>query len=541
MKKIILNLLLLIAAITTMVGQKQRYLNQVFDSVNTIYSVYGQNATVITAAITGHATKVPLAVTIYTPKNDTVRKRPLVIYLHTGNFLPFPINQSTGGRTTIPATSPLAAAGATLAQIGMGYPVDSPLVEICTRLAKMGYVTAAIDYRCGWNPIASTQTERVNTLINAAYRGVQDLRNAIRYFKASVIAQGNPFGIDTSKIVAWGQGTGGYISMAAATMDSYLDIVQKSSNKFIGDNGLPYVIESVHGNIYGTSVGVVPAGAPSLAGDTLCYPNIPGISSDFQLCVNMGGALADTQWIDNTDLPMIGFQEPRDPFAPYKEGIVNVPQGSNAPLSVVKVQGTYLAIKKADSLGLQKKMRDLKLADVITQAANKKNDGIEGLYPVNGTNPFDSDPWNWWDTTIMSAIQKQFGYGNNTNGLATQPDMSAAKSRRYIDTIIAYYAPRAFAVLGLGTFVATPDLLQASQVGLRMSPNPMTSQTSFTTKIDNPIKGLVIYDVNGNVVRQINKINSSEYTLYRGDLSNGVYYVQFGFDNGVITKPLIVQ
>ena len=27
----------------------------------TIYSVYGQNATVITAAITGHATKVPLA------------------------------------------------------------------------------------------------------------------------------------------------------------------------------------------------------------------------------------------------------------------------------------------------------------------------------------------------------------------------------------------------------------------------------------------------------------------------------------------------
>ena len=178
-------------------------------------------------------------------------------------------------------------------------------------------------------------------------------------------------------------------------------------------------------------------------------------------------------------------------------------------------------------------MRDLKLADVITQAAKQKNDGIEGLYPVNGTNPFDSDP-ELVDTTIMSAIQKQFDMVIIQNGLATQPDMSAAKSRRYIDTIIAYYAPRAFAVLGSGYIRGDSDLwVQASQVGLRMSPNPMTSQTSFTTKIDNPIKGLVIYDVNGNVVRQINKINSSEYTLYRGDLSNGVYYVQFGFfDNG---------
>ena len=535
MKKLsFLSLLFLAISITSLLGQKVRYIHQIFDSVNVTNTYYGQNITVLASP---SFLKVPLPVSIYTPKGDTVSNRPLIIYIHTGNFLPFPVNQGTSGRTTPP---PAGDPAASIAQLGMGFPSDSPLVEICTRLTKMGYVVAAIDYRGGWNPIASTQTERVNTLINAAYRGVQDLRTAIRFFKLTAKLQNNPFGVDTSKIVAWGQGTGGYVSMAAATMDNYLDIVLKSNNKFIGPdiNGDgqpdPYVIQSIHGDIYGTSLGRHP-----VSGDTLSLPNHVGYSSDFQLCVNMGGALADSQWIDGTDLPMIGFQEPRDPFAPYKEGIVNVPQGASAPLPVVVVQGTYLTIQKADKLGLNKKMRDLKLADIYTQNANKKNDGIEGLYPINGNpaNPFDSDPWAWWDTTVM----KQIAPANNANGLLTNPDMSATKARRYIDTIIGYFAPRAFAVLDLGTFVSTPDLLKAQEVGFQMMPNPMTHQSELQTNPDYKMKRLTIYDINGRAVREVKQINSNHYTLERNALPQGVYYLQVGFDKGVITKSILIQ
>jgi hypothetical protein len=534
MKNLTLMLALVISTTSFVFSQKVRYIHPVFDTVVTTQTVYGQNATVLTIAATGKATKVPLPVTIYSPKGDTVKRRPLVIYAHTGNFLPFPTNGGTGGRTVVPPGSPLAA----IAPLGMGFPVDSPVVEICTRLAKMGYVVAAIDYRTGWNPIAPTQTERVNTLINAAYRGVQDFRTAIRFFKLSAIALGNPFGIDTSKIVGWGQGTGGYITMAAATLDSYNDIVLKSSNKFVGANGLPYVIQQVHGDIYGTSVGINPAN-----GDTLAYINHPGINSDFQLCVNMGGALADTQWIDATDIPMIGYHEPRDFFAPYKEGLVQVPIGGGQTLPVVIVQGTYLATQKTDQLGLNKKMRDLKLNDVITQAANKKNDGIEGLYPLNGTGltPLDSDPWNWWDTTVMAAFERQSMRGNNTNGLAQNPDMSAAKARRYIDTIMAYYAPRAFAVLGLGTFVNTPDLLKDHQVGLKISPNPITHYTSITSHIDHLIRRVTVYDANGRQLETISKVNTNQYTWQRNGLPTGLYYMQVGFDKGTITKPVLIQ
>lgn len=530
MKKVIFSLIVLAISFSTLMGQKVRYIHQVFDSVNTTDTYYGQNITVLTSPV---FRKVPLPVRIYTPKGDTLRKRPLIIYCHTGNFLPFPVNGGVTGRNQPPAaTDPAAGIGA----LGMGFPIDSALVEICTRLTKMGYVVAAIDYRTGWNPLHMDQTERVDQLINAAYRGVQDFRTAIRYFKLTAPL----YGIDTSKIVGWGQGTGGYITMAAATMDNYLDIVLKSSNKFIGadKNGDgtpdPMVITSIHGDIYGTSVGRHP-----VSGDTLSLPNHVGLSSDFQLCVNMGGALADSQWIDATDLPMIGFHEPRDLFAPYTEGVVNVPRGAEAPLPVVKVQGSYLAVQKIDKLGLNKKMRDLKLNDVITQTANKKNDGIEGLYPINGdpSTARDSDPWTWWDSTVMKTIAPT----NHASSITGNPGMSAAKGRRYIDTIIAYFAPRAFAVLNLGTFTSTPDLLKDHQVGLKIMPNPLTTQTTIQSNPDSKIKGIVVYDVNGRVIRSVKNVNTNQFVLQRNNMPNGIYYVQIGFDKGNITKSIVVQ
>jgi len=522
MKKIKLFILIMTLCSFGMYGQKIRYINQVFDSFNVTHTFYGTNITVLASPT---LIKVPLPVSIFTPKGDTVKNRPLVIYAHTGNFLPYPTNGGTNGRTSIFGNPALAS----LAQLGMGFPVDSALIEICTRLTKMGYVVAAMDYRSGWNPIATTQGERVNTLINAAYRGVQDFRTLIRYFKLTAKLQGNPYGVDTSKIVGWGQGTGGYITLAASVLDRYSDIVNASEGKFIGGTAampVPYVIESIHGDIYGTAFGKHP-----VTGDTLSLPNHVGYGSDFQLCVNMGGALADSAWLDATDLPLIAYHEPRDPFAPYKEGIVLVPVVN---LPVIKVQGSYVATKKADLLGLQKKMRDLKLNDIYTQNANKKNDGIEGLYPVTGDNPFDSDPWNWWDTTVIVAA-------NSRNGLLTNPNMSAAKARRYIDTLIGYFAPRAFAVLNLGTFVNTPDLLKDYEVGFKMMPNPMINQTLLQTNLRYPMKSVTIYDLNGKVLRSMPKINTNNLTIYRNELPQGAYFLQVGFEKGVIAKTILIQ
>ena len=50
--------------------------------------------------------------------------------------------------------------------------------------------------------------------MTAVYRAMQDCKAAVRYFKMSAQNMGNPYGIDTSKIVLSGQGSGGLGSIS---------------------------------------------------------------------------------------------------------------------------------------------------------------------------------------------------------------------------------------------------------------------------------------------------------------------------------------
>ena len=55
------------------------------------------------------------------------------------------------------------------------------------------------------------------------------------------------------------------------------------------------------------------------------------------------------------------------------------------------------------------------------------------------------------------------------------------------------------------------------------------------------MKRLTIFDINGRAVREVKQINSNHYTLERNALPQGVYYLQVGFDKGVITKSILIQ
>ncbi|MFQ5447190.1 MAG: hypothetical protein ACE5FF_09660, partial [Saprospiraceae bacterium] len=120
-------------------------------------------------------------------------------------------------------------------------------------------VAASADYRLGWNPFDPDEVVRRWALVNAMYRSIQDARTAIRFFKGTAAELGNPFGIDLNKIVLWGQGTGGYISLNAMILDDYNKALIP---KFLLPGGGPMISEQVSGDIYGTSVGVVPPGYP---------------------------------------------------------------------------------------------------------------------------------------------------------------------------------------------------------------------------------------------------------------------------------------
>lgn len=514
MKK--LTLLFLCMAALNLVTAQQRYLDPVFSSVTKASNqVYGSNFTALTLAVTGHTARQPLVMNVYQPEGDTETARPLVIYLHTGNFLPFPQNGSCGGTIN-----------------------DATCDEVATRLAKMGYVVAVADYRLGWNPIASGPTGELTrraTLINAAYRGIQDIRTCIRYFRRNAADLGNTWKIDPNKIVVWGQGTGGYISLAMNSFDKYQEVLITSiPRKFQLPTGLPapndwlpMVLEGYNGNIEGTSgphvsdafYNQITQGAYPV-GDTLAVPNHPGYSSAFNLCVNTGGALADSLWIGDGDNPTISYQVPADPFAPYTTDILIVPT-TNEP--VVEVSGAY------DVQGVIKRFGNNAVfntvpanADPLAAIANARNDGRNGLFPLpQAAN--NSSPWEW--TTFPNAPATC-----NTNSVT---------AKTYLDTIIAYYAPRACVSLGLPCgFVGTKEV-DAVSVNLEVAPVPAVDAVRISA--DQEIRNLFVFDIKGSLVRNINGINATNFTLQRNDLENGIYFAQIQFEQGFVKRKIVFQ
>ena len=417
-------------------GAQTRYLDEVFSDVTVTSNIqYGTNVTVITVAAGLPPTEQPLVLDLYEPAGDTETDRPLLMMFHTGNFLPVYLNGGAQGTKT-----------------------DSAVVELCTRYAKMGYVVASVDYRTGWNPLAATQEERTIQLIQAAYRGVQDSRTAVRYFRKSVAEDGNPYGINDSKIALGGDGTGGYITMASAGISSYNDIILDDGgmpiSKFWYDPGsgsqVPMVVESIHGNPDATNDAYAPAEA---GGFQLCVANHVGYDSDFDFQFNLGGALGDLNWLDEGDIPMVSFHCPHDPFAPYETAVLIVPTTQEP---VVEVSGAYDVHQEINSYAAN---NNAAFADAdIEDAASAVNNGWSGLFPVfnnyvdgSPTEPFDSSPWQWFDEAAVQAYDDAEGTTILASQLSLNPTMGEAEAMFWIDQIVDYNSPRMGLALGVLT------------------------------------------------------------------------------------------
>ncbi len=496
-------ILLFLLAISTSLSAQRRYYDQVFANVDVTTNItYGVNASVLELSVAMQAIPKPLKMNVYTPAGDTETDRPLVIILHTGNFLPPTVNGGCSG--TI---------------------FDADDVEMATRLAKMGYVAAVADYRIGWNPIGD-QTTRVATLINAAYRGVQDSRTCIRYFRKDH-ANGNNYGIDPNKITLWGIGAGGYISLASATLDTITDTYIP---KFLTAQG-PMVIEAVNGNPDGTTVGITFPGYPGFpAGDTLCYPNHVGYSSEFGLAVNLGGALGDTSWIEAGETPIISFHVPTDPFAPCGTGIVNVPPPVNLP--VVEVTGSCGFQPILDAVGNNDAMVNANLSDDLSLHARSINGNIEAFYPFIGLPAGESAPW-------------AFASSSNPYGLTTDPmcETQNASHLATIDTIMRYFAPRACAVFGLynDCQVTSTKNLTSIEVGMTATPNPASDQFVLKTDSRFTMQHIELIDVAGRLCRSIRDVNASQYTVLRDGLAPGIYFARVTFKEGLATQKVVLH
>ncbi len=502
-------------------AQTGRYLNEVFTGVTVTQDIeYAQNISVLT----GTPVLIPLRCDIYAPTGDTVTNRPLVLLGPTGNFLPAIIN---GGPT--------------------GGIRDSANVELAKLLAKRGYVVASFYYRQGWDPLNPNQDVRTATILKAAYRGVQDARACARFFRKTVAESSNPYGINPDNIVIGGIGTGGYVAMGAAYLNDFALEVQLP--KFQDFNtGNYYVDTLLDGNVLGTNT------------TPLNNPNHVSYSSDFRLAFNLGGAMGDSVWIQAGEIPTVGFQTPQDPFAPYDIGSVIVP--TTGDLVIDAAAGALAVARINDRLQINKIFKDANFTDGYSLAANKLNQGFEGLFPLN--RPFtpgtiscapaplslplqpEGSPWSWWNEAVFIATWDQFNPNSPTPGIvvncnqrAGNPDMSATKGRTYLDSVVNYLAPRMYVVMELYPTSIEDFRLEQS---LKVFPNPASDRIEVAlVDGDNFIRSVELMDMNGRTVFVQRNLRTDHTVINRDNLSSGLYLLRVQGEKGQTSQRILFR
>ena len=457
---------------------------------------------------------------VYQPDQavDPLDTRPVVIYVHTGNALPPPLNGSPTGTRK-----------------------DSSAVENCKRFARRGYVAISMSYRLGWNPLAATEQERRGSLLNAVYRAVHDVRQCVRNLKANA----GLYNVDVNRIVVFGEGTGGYISLANATLDEGAELFIEKFRPDPFDPTVSYVDTNQVGNLDGFN------------GQLALYrPN--GQTSTSHFCVNTGGALADTSWMAQGDVPMVAFHTVFDPFAPFTEGIVIVPttggpvvpvQGSNLFMDLVNEFGnnsSFASLPSTDPFTI--KARALYNTTVTHGTANVLIHDGEGLFPfVRPAWPApameEASPWQWWDPnsaiamTVVSAGPPPITA--HIAASASNPDMSATKGRTYLDTIHGYLNPRIVCALQLGLCSLVGIDEENTAVTVDVYPNPATDNVTVLSG-QGIVRSYRLLDVNGRQVAA-NTVNMHRFAIERNGIAAGSYFLELDMEFGKLTRKVMLD
>ncbi len=508
-----------------------RYLDDVFlesEIKDTSSVTYGINFNEYAPPPIGGPQLLPLMCDIYQPNPsvDTVTDRPVIIYFHTGSFLPKGLVSPMGERT------------------------DSAAAEICKRFAKKGYVAISASYRVGWLADSPNLDLRRGTNLLAVYKSIQDAKAAVRWVRKTVAEDGNPYGVDPDDIVLVGQGSGGYTVLAYATIDKYAEVANiakfqydQSGTGIYGQPvtaGDPYIDTAVVGDWDGSGGEVTltgnttPLGLPEV--DTNAtgrnFINNPTYSNDVRMVLNLGGALGDSTWLEAGDPAMVSTHCRFDFFAPYYEGMVQVPVGGMF-FPVVEVAGSHTAIKIANSLGNNSALVSANLTDPISVMArnNQYNLGNEeniltfNIMPPDPNLPFEvnSNPWDFWDPADPLG-------SNETN-----PNIRA-QSMAYIDTVMGFFVPRI--ALQLNATGRNIGIVENELSDVQIFPNP--AQNWLRINLDDEIKleEVEILDITGKPVLNITLEEGQKEFSVEG-LTKGVYIVKIIAREGTITEKII--
>jgi para-nitrobenzyl esterase len=255
-----------------------RYRDMIFPMVSMTTDVeYGSN-------LSHNGTNTTLLLDVFEPQGDIETLRPLVIMAHGGFFV-------SGSKEGI------------------------DIVPFCNDLARMGYVTASINYRLGFPGTLDLE----GPMTQAVMRGVQDMRAAVRYFRKTVAMDGNPFGIDPDQIYIGGLSAGGFITLHYAYMED------DEIPSFVNQNGT------------------------GLAGGIEGQSGHPEYDSSIRGIISIAGAIGDSTWIDAGGVPAVLAHGTGDTVVPFDSDMLVI----SGFLEVTEVDGSNSIDQKMTEVGIE--------------------------------------------------------------------------------------------------------------------------------------------------------------------------------------------
>jgi hypothetical protein len=534
MKK--LTTLFLLFFVSFFLNAQTRYVDETFsEHVLTSNIKYGENIDV-------NGQNDEVFFDLYQPSGDTDDDRILLIVAHEGGFI--------GGAKT-----------------------DAEVIAFCEKMVKKGYVVAAMEYRKGWVP-GLTAEENARRIVPALWRAMQDGKAIVRFFRKSVIADGNPYGIDKDKIVGGGFGAGSYIFIH----NEYFDLSEEFNIDKVKDtDGSPLIDTVALGSFEGTT-------------------GSPGYDWRSQILFNYGGAIGDTLFYtkqkDDIYTPIISCHGTADQTTPFGTDIVF----ARGTLPVLEVSGSYEIARMQEKFDLPRfktvtsdgfpiqeiddpnsRFSPLVIYDkgtfafvgqdyqpwvndptnggsdnnataakyidsITTYTAHRINDfffaGVAptALFSISSSNL--EIQFNNLSSGIIASVKWTFGDGESST--ETDPLHTYAADGTYEVSLVA------FNDFGSDTNTQTIEVFPvgiannlAKDLNFTLSPNPSTGSFQVTLSIIPEPLNLELLDINGRILST--QVITNSNTFVNTDLSEGVYLVKVYGDSFAITQKLVIR
>ena len=296
---------------------------------------------------------------IYTPDGDTETNRPLIIFIHGGTFI-------------------------------AGDKANSDCKDFCETFAKMGYVTASVNYRIADATSFFTQESiQYETVLKA----VADVKGAIRYFRYDY-ATANSYNIDTNTIFVGGSSAGAITAIHLAYIDNISDLSSASTT---------IDLQSLANNNGGIDGDV---------GYSLYSSQVSGV-------ISFAGGIHDINWIDGDDEPLVSIQGDSDGTVDYDcaqaaGGLIDLTLCGSGEMhpqaNTVNIINDHLLLSGSDHDWFSSGNSDIRFVDALEFTA----EFLYPLLPCNNITPVNELSAEKKLIKVVDVLGRETKLQNNT-------------------------------------------------------------------------------------------------------------------------------